>query len=310
MPSAPKPPLIAIVGATAVGKTQTAITVAERWNGEIVSADSRLLYRGMDIGTAKPSAEQRSAVVHHLIDVANPDETWSLAVFQQEAAKAIASIQDRGKLPILVGGTGQYMKAILQGWQPPALPPQPGLRAALEGWADEVGKEGAHARLAMLDPAAAANIDARNVRRTLRALEVIFSTGRRFSAQRGKFGSPYRLLQLGLTRPRPELYARIDQRIDAMLTAGWLDEVRGLLAKGYSPDLPSLSAIGYRELVKHLNGELTLDEAIIEIKRATRAFVRRQGAWFKATDPDITWIDMSQAEAPAKLDSAMRAFIG
>lgn len=302
-------PLIAVLGPTAVGKTETAIGIAERWNGEIVSADSRLLYRGMDIGTAKPSAAELARVPHHLIDVAAPHETLSLAVFQEQAAAAIASIHARGKLPLLVGGTGQYMQAVLNGWLPPALPPQPALRAALAGWAETIGGDALHARLAVLDPTAAANIDPRNVRRTLRALEVIFATGRRFSAQRGQAPSPYRVLRLGLTLPRAELYARIDARIDAMLAAGWLDEVRRLLAAGYAPSLPSLSAIGYAQLAQHLAGDLPLDEAVAEIKRLTRSFVRRQYAWFKPADPNIHWVDLSAADAPAGVDAAIRNFL-
>lgn len=309
MQSADKPALVAIVGPTAVGKTETAIRLAERWGGEIVSADSRLLYRGMDIGTAKPSAAELARVPHHLIDVADPDETWSLALFQQRAAEAIAEIGGRGQLPVLVGGTGQYMLAILQGWQPPALPPQPELRAALETWAEELGKEAMHARLAQLDPEAAARIDPRNLRRTLRALEVIFASGRRFSAQRGKGEAPYRALRLGLTRPRPELYARLDARIEAMLAAGWLDEVRALLAKDYDPALPSLSAIGYAQLARHLRGDLSLNDAVVEIKRATRAFVRRQYTWFKLSDPAITWIDLSEPGAGEKMNAAVAKFM-
>lgn len=304
-----KLPLVAVLGPTAVGKTETAIAIAERWNGEIVSADSRLLYRGMDIGTAKPSATELARVPHHLIDIANPDETLSLAVFQEQAAAAIADIHSRGKLPLLVGGTGQYMQAILEGWLPPELPPQPALRAALASWAEQIGGDALHARLAVLDPAAAANIDARNVRRTLRALEVIFATGRRFSTQRRQAASPYRVLRLGLTRPRAELYARIDARIEAMLAAGWLDEVRRLLAAGYAPSLPSLSAIGYAQLAQHLAGGLTLDEAVTEIKRLTRSFVRRQYAWFKPADPNIHWVDLSDADAQTHIDAAVRNFL-
>jgi tRNA dimethylallyltransferase len=293
-----------------VGKTEIALTLAERWNGEIVSADSRLLYRGMDIGTAKPSAEQRSAVVHHLIDVANPDETWSLALFQQEAARAIESIQGRGKLPILVGGTGQYMNAILKGWQPPAVAPQAGLRAALAAWEGEIGKQALHDRLAVIDPEAAAAIDARNARRTLRALEVTLASGRKFSAQRGRGEPPYRVLLLGLRRPQAELYARIDARIDAMLAAGWLDEVRGLLARGYTPDLPSFSAIGYPELAEHLQGRLSLEDAVSAIRSGTRAFVRRQATWFKPGDASIRWVDLGQQDAEAKIDASVAEFLG
>lgn len=309
MRSADKP-LLAIVGPTAVGKTEVAIRIAERWDGEIVSADSRLLYRGMDIGTAKPTTEQRARAPHHLIDVANPDETWSLALFQQRAAETIASIHARRRLPILAGGTGQYVQAILQGWAPPALPAQPAFRAALAAWAEQLGGDGLHARLARLDAEAAANIHPRNIRRTLRALEVIFATGRKFSAQRGRARSPYRVLRLGLTRPRAELYARIDARIDAMLAAGWLDELRGLLAAGYRADLPSLSAIGYAQLARHLQGELNLDEAVLEIKRATRAYVRRQYAWFKPADPEIIWVDLSAPGAEAAIDAAVEKFLG
>lgn len=304
-----RPPLLALVGPTAVGKTEVAIALAEQVAGEIVSADSRLLYRGMDIGTAKPSREQRSRVVHHLIDVADPDETWSLALFQREAGKAIAAIHTRGKLPILVGGTGQYMRAILEGWSPPELAAQPSLRGALESWANEIGKDGLHTRLARLDPEAAANIDARNLRRTLRALEVILTSGQKFSVQRRRKETPYRVLQIGLRLPRPELYRRIDARIERMLAAGWLDEVKTLLAKGYGTDLPSMSAIGYAQLSKHLLGRLTMDEAITDLKRATRLFVRRQSNWFKPSDPNILWLDASSPDLIKEIESKLRSFL-
>ncbi len=288
------PPLVVILGPTAVGKTEIAIQLAERLDGEVISADSRLFYRGMDIGTAKPSPLERARVPHHLIDVADPDETWSLALFQEQAQQAIAGVHARGRLPFLVGGTGQYIRAVTQGWQPPAVQPDPPLRQALETWAARIGPYALHARLAVLDAPAAAAIDPRNLRRTVRALEVILSSGRRFSEQRGSAASPYRLAQIGLARPRPELYARIDARIDAMLAAGLVDEVRRLLDQGYSPDLPSLSAIGYREVVACLQNRLTLAEAVAEIKRATRTFVRRQANWFKASDPGIHWFPMNE----------------
>ncbi len=310
MPSADKrPPLLALVGPTAVGKTEVAITLAELMDGEIVSADSRLLYRGMDIGTAKPSRAQLARVPHHLIDVADPDEIWSLALFQREAAKAIAAIHSRGQLPILVGGTGQYLRAILEGWSPPALAAQPGLRDALESWADEIGKDGLHARLARLDPEAAANIDARNLRRTLRAVEVTLSSGQKFSTQRSRKETSYRVLQIGLALPRPELYRRIDARIERMLAAGWMDEVKALLAKGYRADLPSMSAIGYTQLNEHLQGRLTLEEAITDIKRATRSFVRRQANWFKPSDPNIVWLDASAPDLIEKIRAKVAAWL-
>ncbi len=282
-------PLVVLVGPTAVGKTETSLLLAERLNAEIVSADSRLFYRGMDIGAAKPTPAERARVPHHLIDVADPDQVWSLALFQQAATEAIAGIHARQRLPLLVGGTGQYVRAITDGWSPPPAAPDPRLRAALEAWAGQVTPQGLHDRLRRIDPAAAALIDPSNVRRTVRAFEVIFSTGHLFSQQRQRGPSPYRVLLLGLTRPRQELYARVDARIQAMLEAGFVDEVRGLLARGYSPQLPAMSAIGYQQIAAALRGELTLDEAVVLIKRLTRQFVRRQANWFKPGDAAIHW---------------------
>ncbi len=243
----------------------------------------------MDIGTAKPSLQERQGVPHHLIDIADPDETLSLAVFQRLARQALVEIWSRDRLPILVGGTGQYIRAVTQGWEVPPVQPDPRLRAALEAWEKEIGKEGLHARLAVLDPAAAVAIDARNVRRTVRALEVILTTGRRFSDQRSSSPPEFPSLTIGLARPRDELYLRLDQRIDAMLQAGFVQEVERLLAQGYSPYLPTLSAIGYGEIAAYLLGEITLDEAVAVIKRRTRIFVRRQANWFKPDDPHIHW---------------------
>lgn len=285
MPS--KPPLILIVGPTAVGKTELAIQLAEKLNGEIISADSRLFYRGMDIGTAKPSQEELARVPHYLIDIVNPDETLSLAVFQEKAKEIIADIHSRGRLPFLVGGTGQYIRAVTEGWNPPEVTADEKLRAELE----KKDKEWLHARLQLLDPEAAAKIDARNVRRTVRALEVILTTGRKFSEQRGQVESPYQLITIGLTRPRPELYQRVDERIDLMFANGLIDEVKGLLdaPRGYSPTLPSMSAIGYRECVSVVKGLLTEEQAKVEMRRVTRIFVRRQANWFKESDPNIMW---------------------
>lgn len=290
-------PLVVILGPTAVGKTEIAIQLAEQLDGEIVSADSRLLYRGMDIGTAKPGEEDRARVLHHLIDVADPDEVWSLAVYQREAYRAISEIHVRARLPFLVGGTGQYIRAVIEGWTIPRVRSDHELRAVLEGWAEEIGAEGLHARLAAVDEKAAAKIDYRNLRRTVRALEVILRTGRRFSAQRRKNAPPYRILQVGLTRPREQLYARIDARIDAMLAAGLVEEVKNLLEQGYAPDLPTLSAIGYREVSAYVSGKISLGEAVTLMKRHTRHFVRRQANWFKAGDPDIRWFNLETQTA-------------
>jgi tRNA dimethylallyltransferase len=286
-----KLPLILIVGPTAVGKTELAIQLAERFaqRGEIISADSRLFYRGMDIGTAKPSREELARVPHHLIDIVDPDETLSLAVFQEKAKGIIADIHSRGKLPFLVGGTGQYIRAVTQGWTPPEVVADERLRVELEKMKDERGADWLHAKLNILDPESAAKIDARNVRRTIRALEVILTTGRKFSAQRGQVESPFQLITIGLIRPRPELYERVDQRIDAMFTNGLINEVKRLLEKGYSPTLPSMSAIGYRECVSVVKGLLTEEQAKVEMRRVTRIFVRRQANWFKESDPNIMW---------------------
>lgn len=292
-----KLPLVLIVGPTAVGKTELAIQLAERLNGEIVSADSRLFYRGMNIGTAKPTQDEMRRVPHHLIDIADPNQILSLAVFQQKATEVIAEIHQRNKIPFLVGGTGQYVRAVTEGWNPPEVKPNEKLRAELERQKDEKGIYWLHDRLERLDPEAAAKIDARNYRRTIRALEVILSTGRKFSEQRGYVESPYHLITIGLTRPRAELYERVDKRIDQMFANGFLDEVRGLLAKGYSPSLPTMSAIGYRECIRVLQGQLSEEQAKTEIRRATRVFVRRQANWFKDSDPNISWFQVEAGVA-------------
>ncbi len=299
--------LIVILGPTAVGKTETSLQLAERLDGEIISADSRLFYRGMDIGTAKPTPEEQARVPHHLIDVAHPDQVWSLAMFQRAAHRIIAEIHQRGRVPFLVGGTGQYIRAVTEEWEIPEAAPDYRLREALEKWAVEVGPDGLHQRLGLLDPVAAQRIDPRNLRRTIRALEVTLLTGKPFSAQGSRGPSRYRLLQLGLTRPRPELYARIDARIQAMLEAGLVDEAQGLLNAGYSPELPSLSAIGYRQMIDYLQGDIDLNEAVMLMKRSTRQFVRRQANWFKLDDPDIWWFQAGSGAAD-EMEIAIREF--
>ena len=295
MPS-PNPylPLIVIVGPTAVGKTELSIKLAERIEGEIVSADSRLFYHGMDIGTAKPSIAERKRVVHHLIDVADPDNTWNLGGFKEEATTCINAINRRNKIPLLVGGTGQFVRAITDGWVVPEVKPDIRLRDALMRWSEQIGATGLHTRLNSIDPQAAKNMEPNNVRRAIRALEVIFHTGKRFSEARTRESVPFHILQIGLTRPREALYRRIDDRVDAMIKAGFVNEVQQLLDEGYTPDLPSMSAIGYRQIVSFLNGELSLEEAVILIKRMSRKFVRRQVNWFKLDDSNIHWYDVSQ----------------
>ncbi len=301
-----KAPLVLVVGPTAVGKTDIAIQLAEQLDGEIVSADSRLFYRGMDIGTAKPSPPELERVRHHLIDIVNPDQTLSLAVFQTMAREVIADVHRRDRLPLLVGGTGQYIRAVTEGWKPPAVTPDPRLRAALGSMEEERGPEWLYERLQAVDPGAAEKIHVRNVRRMVRAMEVILSTGRRFSEQQVHGESPYHLATVGLRRPRPELYARIDARIEAMFAAGLLDEVRGLLDKGYGPDVPAMSAIGYRECIRVLHRELTVEEAKAEMRRGTRAYVRRQANWFKESDPGIRWFEAGEPDLVASIVSFIR----
>ena len=284
-----KKPLVIILGPTAVGKTSISIELAQRMSGEIVSADSRLLYRGMDIGTAKPSVAEVNIVPHHLIDVANPDEVWSLGIYQRTAYQVIDQIHLRGKLPFLVGGTGQYIRSVIEGWRIPAQSPDYDLRDAITQWADIIGPEGLYERLERLDPVAASMIDYRNVRRTVRALEVIFKSGERFSNLRLKQTCRYTPLTMGINRPREMLYPRVDLRIEQMLDVGLVQEVQGLLEAGYSPELPTMSAIGYGEIIQYLQGKISLDEAVALIKRNTRIFVRRQANWFKPDDDRIKW---------------------
>jgi tRNA dimethylallyltransferase len=303
-----KLPLILIIGPTAVGKTEIAIQLAKRLNGEIVSADSRLFYRGMDIGTAKPTREEQIRVPHHLVDITDPDEILSLAVFQQKAREAIADIHTRGKIPFLVGGTGQYIRAVTEGWSPPEVKADIRLRGELESLKDAKGKSWLHDKLTGLDPVAAEKIDARNFRRTIRALEVILTTGKRFSDQRGQIESEYHLITIGLKRPRAELYERVDQRIEAMFANGFLDEVKSLLQRGYSPSLPTMSAIGYRECIRVINGELNEGQAKVEIRRATRIFVRRQANWFKESDPNIEWFKVEEGVVE-KIESYIRKVV-
>lgn len=298
-------PLVVILGPTAVGKTELAIQLALRLDGEIVSADSRLLYRGMDIGTAKPSLKQRQQVPHHLIDVADPDQIWSLTLFKKSAREAIEDIHKRNHFPFLVGGTGQYMRAIVEDWQIPAVKPDMDLRGVLENWAAEIGQDGLHARLVVLDPQAAEKINPRNLRRTIRALEVIFRSGKKFSGQQLRGEPTYELIQVGLTLPRAELYERIDSRIDKMIAEGLVAEVQQLLGKGYSPDLASFSAIGYSEIIDYLQGKSTLDEAVILTRRRTRQFVRRQANWFKSDDPSISWFE-SRDQSLGEIESLLR----
>jgi tRNA dimethylallyltransferase len=284
-------PLIALVGPTAVGKTALALRLADELALEVVSADSRQVYRHMDIGTAKPTAPEQAHVKHHLVDVVDPDEPFTLAQYQQMAYAAINDIHDRKRLPLLVGGTGLYVKAVLEGLSIPHVEPNAHLREELLNEAATNGYQALHNRLREVDPVAAERIDARNVRRVVRALEVCYLLGQPISSVQRATPPPYRILRLGLAMPREHLYQRIDERVERMMAAGLVEEVRSLVARGYDYSLPAMSGLGYRQMGMYLRGEASLDEAVALIKRHTRRFVRQQANWFRSDDPIILWFD-------------------
>ena len=294
-------PLIAIVGPTAVGKTALALRLADELSVEVVSADSRQVYRYMDIGTAKPTAQERQRVKHHLLDIVDPDESFTLVQYQQLAYAAIDDVQHRGRIPLLVGGTGLYVKAVLEGLSIPHVEPDQELREQLYAEAEAEGYEVLHNRLRELDPVAAERIDARNVRRVVRALEVCYRAGKPVSSLQNVSPPPYHILRIGLTTPRDQLYQLIDERVDRMLAAGLVEEVRSLVQRGYGYDLPAMSGLGYRQIGMYLRGEASLEEAVALIKRHTRRFVRQQANWFRADDPQIEWFDVSKAAFEAVL---------
>ncbi len=296
-------PLVVIVGPTAVGKTSLSLHLGEALDGEIISADSRSFYRGMDIGTAKPTREERERVHHHLIDIADPDETVGLAEYQDLAYAAIDQVLARDKLPLLVGGTGQYVKAVVEGWRIPRVMPHPHLREELEDKAERESPYALHAWLEQLDPQAAEDIHPHNVRRVVRALEVCLVTGRPISRQQGKDPPPYHILQIGLTMDREKLYERADRRLEMMIEDGLVEEVRSLLQQGYIWELPSMSAVGYAEFRPLLEAERQgsaptpedLDAVLDEIRHDLRRFIRHQYNWFDPDDTSIHWFDASEA---------------
>ncbi len=287
------PPLIVLTGPTAIGKSALALHLADRFGAEILSADSRQVYRYLDVGTAKPTAAERARVPHHLLDLADPDTPFSVADYQAAADLALEDIARRGRVALLVGGSPHYVQAVVDRLELPRVAPRPELRAALEALAAREGPLAVWERLRALDPAAAEAVDRYNVRRLIRAIEVVTVSGEPLAAANRRRGPERPALHLALTAPRPELYARIDARIDAMLAAGWLSEVKALLARGYAPSLPSLSATGYRELVQVVRGELSLADAIRLIQHRTHAFARRQYTWLRR-DPRLEWY----AQAP------------
>ena len=275
--------------------------LARTFDGEIISADSRQIYRVMDIGTAKPPPADLAAVRHHLIDIIDPEETYSLALFLRDAKDAILNIKKRrSRLPIVVGGTGQYIRALLEGWQVSDAKPNAKLRAELEARATPEGRESLYAELQRRDPHAARRIDGANTRRVIRALELL-AAGRPDASSPRKIPPGYDALTLGISMDRAALYKRIDERIDEQIRAGWLDEARALAERGCRAESPALSGLGYGELLSHIRGDISLEDAVQRIKYRTHRYARQQHNWFRLTDPSIHWF-----AAPPSLDEIKR----
>jgi len=303
----PQPPrVLAVVGPTAVGKTALAEELAVRLGGEIVSADSMQIYRGMDIGTAKPPLAQRR-VPYHCLDLAEPGEAFSAALFQTAAREAIADITARGKLPVVAGGTGLYVRAALDAMEFPAGEQQDNaVRAGYEAYAAEHGPEALHSLLAERDPASATALHANNVRRVVRALEMAHD-GVSYAEQRAGFSartSVYDARFIGLTMDRARLYQRVDERVEEMVAAGLLNEVRRLLGAGLREALTASQAIGYKEFVPVIEGDASMEEAVSAVKQASRRYAKRQLTWFTA-DPRIRWIDVTELTLNQATDAAM-----
>ncbi len=282
--------LIAIVGPTASGKSAIALALARELGGEIVNGDSRQVYRGMDIGTAKPTLAERKLVRHHLFDIVDPRDAYSLSLYQRDARAALEDIWARDSFAWLVGGTGQYVWALLENWTVPEVPPDASLRAELSAVAESEGAEALHSRLRAIDPVAADRLDARNVRRVVRALEVYHHTGVPISTWQTKGKPDFEFLLFGVDVPLATLDERISTRVDQMMSDGFVAEVRDLLEAGVPPDASSMASIGYAQIARHLRGELLLDEAVEQTKQATRRLARRQLQWFRRDDPRIRWI--------------------
>ena len=281
--------VVAVVGPTGVGKSALALRLARDFHGEIISADSRQVYRYLDIGTAKPTPAQRTSVVHHLIDIVDPDQNFSLAQYQELAYKTIDGVSSCGHLPLLAGGSGLYVWAVLEGWQIPRVAPDIGLRKSLEERAASGEAEALYAELKRLDADAAHRIDPRNVRRVIRALEINQNPGASSKVVKSK--PPFDELIIGLTASREALYHRIDERMNDMVSRGLVEEVKILVKNGYGLELPSMSGIGYRQIGSYLKGEISLDEAIQQAKNESHRLVRQQYNWFGPKDDRIHWFD-------------------
>jgi tRNA dimethylallyltransferase len=288
--------LIAIVGPTGIGKSRLAIRLAGLLQGEIVSADSRQVYRHMDIGTAKPTTQELAQIPHHLINIVNPDEEFSLAQYQELAYRAIEDIFRRRRLPFLVGGSGLYVKAVLEGWRLPRVSPDRELRYNMARKANETSADILYQELVAIDPDAAAKIDRRNVRRVIRALEVHAKARKPFSELGHKQPPPFDSFIIGLTAARPFLYRMVDRRIDEMMAHGFIREVENLMKMGYDLTLPAMSGIGYRQVGQIIKGKLGREAAIQKIKTETHRFIRHQYAWFRLGDDKIHWFDIERQD--------------
>lgn len=291
-----RPPLVVICGATATGKTALSIELCRQFDGEVVNADSRYFYRGMDIGVAKPSTAERKGVPHYLIDILDLDdpEGMSLAIFQQEAFATIDDILARGRLPVLTGGTPLYINAVVENWRIPEVPPDEQFRLERAAEIDAMGLQAVVDRLRRVDPVAAER-SAANPRRIIRALEIFEKTGKPMSELEGKDPPRYRALELGLTMPREHLHAIIDARVDAQIQAGLEDEVRRLLDSGVERSNPAFSAIGYRQFFPFIDGQSTRIDAIQAIKHDTNRYVRHQQTWLRK-NPRIVWLDVTEPD--------------
>lgn len=303
-----KPPLVAVIGATATGKSDAAIAIAEACNGEVVSADAYQLYRGLDIGTAKVDAETRARVPHHLINVADPGQPMTLALYLEMAQAALADIWSRGKLPVLAGGSGQYVWALLEGWRVPRVAPDLELRGELEALAASQGVGALQKRLAALDPEAAGHLDANNPRRLIRAIELVSHTGLPLAACQTRSPLQADVLVLGLQLGRDALYQRLDQRTGAMYATGFLDELRRLREQGYGETPAVRGGVGYKEGSQLLDGAFDFDEAVRRHKNANHRLVRRQNAWFKPDDSRIHWLEAGP-DAPRQCVEAVEAWL-
>ncbi len=290
--------LVAIVGPTGVGKSRLALRIAQVFGGEVVNGDSRQVYRHMNIGTAKPSAEELSLSPHHLIGIVEPGEPFGLAQYLELACRAIEEISGRNKLPVLTGGTGQYIWAVLEGWNLPGVPPDPGLREYLEKQAAAGKVQQLYREVMDANPQAAAGIDPQNVRRLVRAVEIVRKSEGKILTTKKKT-PPFRRLIIGLTTGRAELYRQVDARVEEMIKRGLIGEVEKLLEMGYDFTLPAMSGIGYREIGAYLRGEITFSEASRQIKNRTHRFIRQQYNWFKPGDNRINWFDVNETPESA-----------